>query len=182
MTRIPLHPANRREVKLLEAALLVSAVLDPEIESLIRDPLEGSAWLESLAAAAEAKALEAAGLSPEEAARESGRSLLSVEAHLSGRTKAGRLVLKAYERLSAGEEPDPLRLHRCCTEAEALREENRRLVEQLSGCEELRREAEKLKKLHEEARGLENRLKELDEELRGCRERLEAVRRAVCSE
>jgi len=182
VTRIPLHPANKREVKLLEAALLATAILDPEIESLIRDPLEGSAWLESLTAAAEAKALEAAGLSPEEAARETGRSLLSLEAHLSGKTKAGRLVLKAYERLKAGEEPDPLRLHKCCVEAEALREENRRLAAQLSGCEELRREAEKLKELHEQARELEDRLRALERELEACRGRLEVVRGAVCSD
>ena len=61
LSNIPLRPTSKREVKLLETALIVGTLYRPDIMELIRDPLEKATWLDSLAVAAAALAREKAG-------------------------------------------------------------------------------------------------------------------------
>ncbi len=102
-TGTPVVPMGKRELRKLELALIVGTLYSPEVIELIKDPVERATWIDSLAIAAGALAREKAGYSLRQIAEELGRSEVSLRAHLSGKTKAGQLVLKTYERLVRGE-------------------------------------------------------------------------------
>jgi probable regulatory domain-containing protein len=69
---------------------------------LLRDPVERAAWVDSLAIAASALARSKAGMMVPQIAEELGRTETTIRAHLSGKTKAGKLVAETYEKLKAG--------------------------------------------------------------------------------
>lgn len=96
-------PLGKKEIRELETALLIGTLLRPEIIALLRDPVERTTWLESLATAASALARSKAGHTVSEIAEELGRSEESIRAHLTKKTKASRLVSDTYEKLARGE-------------------------------------------------------------------------------
>jgi len=102
-TGVPTIPTGKRDLQKLELALIVGTLYSPEVIELIKDPVERATWIDSLAIAAGALARQKAGYSLRQIAEELGRSEMSLRAHLSGKTKAGQLVLKTYERLIRGE-------------------------------------------------------------------------------
>ncbi len=188
LTNVPLRPLSRKEVQQLEMALIVGTLYRPEVLELIRDPLEKSTWVDSLAVAAAALAREKAGYTVNQIAEELGRSSTTIRAHLQGKTKAGKLVRETYELLARGKlrifvpftsAPSAEKPSKSVEELEEklriLEEENRRLREQLEKCIKPEELEEKLKKLREEL----TKLEEENRELRRKVEELERYRRLV---
>ena len=99
MEVVPLQPLSKEDIKKLETALLVAALFDPEVIEKIKDPHERITWVDSLAVAAAAFARRKAGMSVEEIAEELGRSEVTIRHHLEGKTEAGKIIQKVYERL-----------------------------------------------------------------------------------
>ncbi|MFZ8791712.1 MAG: transcriptional regulator [Thermosphaera aggregans] len=101
-SNVPLEPVGKKEILQLETALIIGTLFRPEIVELLRDPVERAAWVDSLAIAASALARSKAGMMVPQIAEELGRTETTIRAHLSGKTKAGKLVAETYEKLKAG--------------------------------------------------------------------------------
>ena len=167
-SRVPVRPTSKKEVKLLETALIVGTLYRPEILELIRDPFERATWLDSLAIAAAALAREKAGYSISEIAEELGRAEATIRAHLQGKTKAGRIVRETYEKLVRGElevKLPFLSAQQSCeelrNEVEVLRRENEKLREQVEKCKNIEEVKSQLKQLEEKIRDVERENEEL---------------------
>ncbi len=103
LSHVPLTPISKKDIQRLEMALIIATLYSPEVLELIRDPIERATWVDSLAVAAAALARSKAGYPISKIAEEVGRSETMIRAHLGGKTKAGKLVLKTYEKLLKGE-------------------------------------------------------------------------------
>ena len=101
-SNVPLEPVGKKEILQLETAIIIGTLFRPEIVELLRDPVERAAWVDSLAIAASALARSKAGMMVPQIAEELGRTETTIRAHLSGKTKAGKLVAETYEKLKAG--------------------------------------------------------------------------------
>jgi probable regulatory domain-containing protein len=101
-SNIPLKPVGIREIQQLETALIIGTLFRPEIVELLRDPVERATWVDSLAIAAAALARSKAGMMVPQIAEELGRTETTIRAHLSGKTKAGKLVAETYDKLKTG--------------------------------------------------------------------------------
>ncbi len=97
---IPLKPMGKEDIRKLESALLVMALFSKETIEAIKDPKERVTWVDSLYTAAAALAREKAGLPLSKISEEIGVTEASIRRHLKGETKAGKLILETYERLS----------------------------------------------------------------------------------
>lgn len=97
---VPLKPLGREDIRKLESALLVMSLFDREALEAMRDPSARLTWIDSLYTAAAALARERAGISVSKIAEELGVTEATVRRHLKGETKAGQLVLRAYEKLA----------------------------------------------------------------------------------
>jgi probable regulatory domain-containing protein len=183
LTNVPLKPVGRKEISQLEIALIIGTLYRPEILELIRDPIERSTWMDSLAVAAAAFARYKAGIPISQIAEELGRSETSIRSHISGKTKAGKLIIETFEKIKSGE----LRLITPFIKApiagveeelKTLREELSRTKERVRSLEEevsrLKGENESLKTTLVER---DNRIASLEEELRKIREELEKALR-----
>ncbi|GAB6948323.1 helix-turn-helix domain-containing protein [Vulcanisaeta sp. JCM 16161] len=100
MSEIPLKPMGKEDIRKLESALLVMSLFSPETLEALRNPHERLTWVDSLYTAAAAFARDKAGMPISQIADEIGVTETTIRKHLRGETKAGQLVLKAYERLS----------------------------------------------------------------------------------
>jgi len=98
MENIPLQPLSRKDIYMLETALLVSALFDAEVLEKIKNPSDRVTWVDSLAVV-DALARKKSGMSITEIAEEIGRSESTIRNHLEGKTEAGRIILKVYEKL-----------------------------------------------------------------------------------
>lgn len=98
MAEVPLSPVGREEIHRLEAALLIASLFSREAIEELRNPEGRLTWVDSLAVAAAALARERAKMPVSQIAEELGRTEATIRAHLSGRTKAGKLVRETYER------------------------------------------------------------------------------------
>jgi len=103
LSDVPLRPEGKKDIQKLETALIIGTLYRPEVVDLIKDPFERATWADSLAIAAAALAREKAGYPVSRIADEIGRSETMIRAHLSGKTKAGKLVRETYEKLARGE-------------------------------------------------------------------------------
>lgn len=160
LSRVPLAPQGKREIQQLEMALIIATLYSPEVLELIRDPIERATWVDSLAVAAAALARQKAGYPISKIADEVGRSETMIRAHLSGKTKAGRLVLQTYEKLKKGELKIVVPFIKVPTE---MVERVQKLEEELKLLNNVKKEyEEKLKKLEEEV----NKLKTENEKLK----------------
>lgn len=173
-SKIPLKPVGKSEITQLEMALIVGTLYRPEILELIRDPVERSTWMDSLAVAAAAFARHKAGIPVSKIAEELGRSEASIRNHLSEKTKAGKLIAETYEKLRKNE----LRLGIPFIKAPVQKEDEERKILQ-SEIERLRSENNTLRRELEETRTLlEKKLGELEalkkqvNELKGLNEEL----------
>lgn len=172
LTNVPLKPIGKKEISQLEIALIIGTLYRPEVLELIRDPVERSTWIDSLAVAAAAFARYKAGLTTSEIAEELGRSETTIRSHLNQKTKAGKLIAETYDKIKKGE----LKLvvpfikapvARAEDELKALNTEIGRLREQIRALEhqvnELKQENTKLRTLlSEKDNELENIRKELE--------------------
>ncbi len=151
---IPLKPVSRREVRQLEAMLIIGTLFRPDVIKAMFEKEEFVTWVDSLAVAAAALAMEKAGYTVARIAEELGRTEATIRRHLRGETKAGKLVRETYEMLARGE----LKLAVPIVSPEA---------------------EEELKKLQEEVRKLEEEVRELRSENTGLRERVARLETAV---
>ena len=99
-SEVSLSPVGRREIHQLEYALLIGALFRPEIAEALKNPTERLTWLDALAVAAAALARQKAKMPVSQIAEELGRTEATIRNHLSGKTEAGRLVLKTYEEFA----------------------------------------------------------------------------------
>ncbi|ADN51620.1 hypothetical protein [Vulcanisaeta distributa] len=100
MFEIPLKPMGKEDIRKLESALLVMSLFSSETLEALKNPHERLTWVDSLYTAAAAFARDKAGMPISQIADEIGVTEATIRKHLRGETKAGQLVLKAYERLS----------------------------------------------------------------------------------
>jgi len=100
MEEVPLKPIGREEIHKLESALLVGTLFRSEVLEALKNPEERLTWVDSLAVAAGALAREKAGMPVSEIAEDLGRSESTIRNHLTGKTKAGKLVRETYERFA----------------------------------------------------------------------------------
>jgi len=98
--KVPLNPIGKKDIHLLETALLISSFFDPEILEKIKDPSERLTWVDSLATAAAAFARRKAGMSIPEIAEELGRSEATIRNHLEGKTEAGKIIERVYQNIA----------------------------------------------------------------------------------
>ncbi len=149
LTNVPLKPIGKKEISQLEIALIIGTLYRPEVLELIRDPVERSTWIDSLAVAAAALARYKAGLTTSEIAEELGRSETTIRSHLNQKTKAGKLIAETYDKIKKGE----LKLVVPFIKAPVAGTE-----------EELKALNAEIAKLREQIRALEQQVNELNQE------------------
>jgi probable regulatory domain-containing protein len=141
LSNVPLKPVGKKEISQLEMVLIIGTLYRPEVLELIGDPVEGSTWIDSLAVAAGSLARVKAGMLVSQIADELGRTEATIRSHLSGKTKAGKLVAETYEKLRKGELKLVVPLIKAPIagsegEVKALREEASRLRERVRNLED----------------------------------------------
>lgn len=166
LSNIPLMPTSKKDIQKLETALIIATLYSPEVIELIKDPVERATWVDSLAVAAAALARQKAGYPVSQIAEEVGRSETMIRAHLSGKTKAGRLVLRTYEKMLRGELKVKL----------PFREIGVPVATKPEVEEEVRRLEELKKKLEEENNELKKKVEELEEKLHSLEQELSRTR------
>jgi probable regulatory domain-containing protein len=100
---VPVKPVSKREIKQLEAVLIIGTLFRPDVLQAALSKEEFLTWVDSLAVAAAALAMEKAGYTVSQIAEELGRTEATIRRHLRGETKAGKLVRETYEMLVKGE-------------------------------------------------------------------------------
>jgi probable regulatory domain-containing protein len=139
---IPLNPLGKNDIKKLETFLLIGTLYRPEVLELIKDPNERSTWIDSLAIAAAAYARYKAGMPISLIADELGRSEESIRNHISGKTKAGSLIIETYEKIKSGQLNLTLSFNSSNKELDDLKNQIKNLKEEI---EKLKMERDELK-------------------------------------
>jgi len=160
LSKVPVSPVSKKDIQRLEMALIIGTLYSPEVLELIKDPIERATWVDSLAVAAAALARSKAGYSIGQIADEVGRSETSIRAHLTGKTKAGQLILKTYEKLVRGELKVVVPF---AARAIAVPED----IEK------------RIKELEEERKNLLDKVKQLEEELKNTKRELEEKSKVI---
>ena len=158
---VPLSPMGREDIHKLEYALLIGTLFRPEVLEELRNPSERLTWIDSLAVAASALAREKAKMPVSKIAEELGRTEATIRNHLQGKTKAGELVLKTYEKfIKEGVKIELPTIKEIPAESE----------------EKLKETEEKLKSAEEKLRETENKLREAEEKLKGFEEKIGKIK------
>lgn len=165
---IPVTPLSRREIKQLETVLIIGTMFRSDVVQTILSGEEFTTWLDSLAVAAAALAMDKAGYPISRIAEELGRTEATIRKHLRGETKAGKLVKETYEMLVKGE----LKLSIPVVES-AKPEEVEKLSKEV---EELKRENAMLKSKVED---LKSRLKSVGINIERIAEGLSQIKKIV---
>lgn len=165
---VPVKPLSRREVKQLEAMLIIGTLFRPEVLQAALNREEIVTWVDSLAVAAAALALEKAGYTVGQIADELGRTEATIRRHLRGETKAGRLVRETYSMILKGE----LKLAVPIVSPEA-EEELKRMQERLG---ELEKEVSQLR---DSLAASQSQLEEMRQKVLRAVERLESAEEAI---
>jgi len=139
---IPLNPLGKNDIKKLETFLIIGTLYRPEILELIKDPNEKFTWVDSLAIAAAAHARYKAGMPISLIADELGRSEETIRNHISGKTKAGSLIIDTYEKIKSGQLNLIISFNTSNRELEDLKNQIKNLREEI---EKLRKERDDLK-------------------------------------
>ena len=172
---VPVKPVSKREIKQLEAMLIIGTMFRPDVLQAALSKEEFLTWVDSLAVAAAALAMEKAGYTVRQIAEELGRTEATIRRHLRGETKAGKLVRETYEMLVRGELKlaVPIVSPEAEEELKKLQEQVKQLQEELSS---LRDEAEKLRKENEELR---QKLQQLQDAAAKAAEKLDEAGKAL---
>ncbi len=149
---VPVKPVSKREIKQLEAVLIIGTLFRPDVLQAALSKEEFLTWVDSLAVAAAALAMEKAGYTVSQIAEELGRTEATIRRHLRGETKAGKLVRETYDMLVRGE----LKMAVPIVSPEA-EEELKKLQEQVKQLEE------EVKKLRTENIEIKEKLEKLEE-------------------
>ncbi|KSW12715.1 hypothetical protein CF15_04560 [Pyrodictium occultum] len=155
--------------------LIIGTMFRPDVIKAALNKEEFLTWVDSLAVAAAALAMEKAGYTVSQIAEELGRTEATIRRHLRGETKAGKLVRETYEMLTRGELKlaVPIVSPEAETELKQLHEQVKKLEEELK---QLRAEntemREKLGRLREAVRQASGKLEEAEKAIREAREAL----------
>ena len=169
---VPLRPVGKQDIHKLEAALLIATLFRPDVLEEIQKAEERLTWVDSLAVAAAALAREKAGYTVPQIADELGRSEGTIRNHLTGKTKAGKLVRETYEKFLR--EGVKIELPEIVTRVAPVEtERERKLKEEL---EKVKKENEKLKKECEE---LKNKIAKLEEAKQKLEEKIAKIREVL---
>jgi Predicted transcriptional regulators len=141
---VPLNPLGKNDIKKLETFLIIGTLYRPEILQLIKDPNERSTWIDSLAIAAAAYARYKAGMPISLIADELGRSEESIRNHISGKTKAGSLIIETYEKIKSEQLNLTLSFNSSNKELDDLKNQIKNLKEEI---EKLKMERDELKNI-----------------------------------
>jgi len=141
---VPLNPLGKNDIKKLETFLIIGTLYRPEILELIKDPNERSTWIDSLAIAAAAYARYKAGMPISLIADELGRSEETIRNHISGKTKAGSLIIETYEKIKSGQLNLILSFSSSNKELDELKNQVKNLKEEI---EKLKMERDELKNI-----------------------------------
>jgi hypothetical protein len=141
---IPLNPLGKNDIKKLETFLIIGTLYRPEILQLIKDPNERSTWIDSLTIAAAAYARYKAGMPISLIADELGRSEETIRNHISGKTKAGSLIIETYEKIKSGQLNLILSFNSSNKELDELKNQVKNLKEEI---EKLKMERDELKNI-----------------------------------
>ena len=144
LKNIPLNPLGKNDIKKLETFLIIGTLYRPEILELIKDPNEKFTWVDSLAIAAAAYARYKAGMPISLIADELGRSEEAIRNHISGKTKAGSLVIDTYEKIKSGQLNLTLSFNSSNKELDDLKNQIKNLKEEI---EKLKTERDELKNI-----------------------------------
>ncbi len=174
LSRIPLRPLGKKEIQQLEMALIIATLYSPEVLELIRDPIERATWVDSLAVAAAALARQKAGYTIPQIAEEVGRSETMIRAHLSGKTKAGKLVLQTYEKLKRGELKIVVPMIKVPTEMATRLQDLEAVRKELEN--RIRKYEEEVKELKSKIRDYEKRIEELNNRIKNYEEELAKIK------
>jgi len=141
---VPLNPLGKNDIKKLETFLIIGTLYRPEILQLIKDPNERSTWIDSLTIAAAAYARYKAGMPISLIADELGRSEETIRNHISGKTKAGSLIIETYEKIKSGQLNLILSFSSSNKELDELKNQVKNLKEEI---EKLKMERDELKNI-----------------------------------
>jgi Predicted transcriptional regulators len=141
---VPLNPLGKNDIKKLETFLIIGTLYRPEILQLIKDPNERSTWIDSLTIAAAAYARYKAGMPISLIADELGRSEETIRNHISGKTKAGSLIIETYEKIKSGQLNLILSFNSSNKELDELKNQVKNLKEEI---EKLKMERDELKNI-----------------------------------
>lgn len=169
---VPLRPVGKQDIHKLEAALLIATLFRPDVLEEIQKAEERLTWVDSLAVAAAALAREKAGYTVPQIADELGRSEGTIRNHLTGKTKAGKLVRETYEKFLR--EGVKIELPEIVTRVAPVEtERERKLKEEL---EKVKKENEKLKRECEE---LKSKIAKLEEAKQKLEEKIAKIREII---
>ena len=167
---VPATPLSKREIKQLETALIIGTMFRPDVIQSIMSGEEITTWIDSLAVAAAALAMDKAGYPVSRIAEELGRTEATIRKHLKGETKAGKLVRETYEMLIRGElklaipvleSAKPEEVSKLSKEVEELKKENASLKEKLENIKNVLKQLEEA--LNSLSGGVEKAKKTIDE-------------------
>ena len=180
---IPLRPLGKQDIHKLETALLIATLLRPDVIEEIRKAEERLTWVDSLAVAAAALARSKAGYTVTMIADELGRSEGTIRNHLTGKTKAGKLVQETYQRfLREGVKIEIPEVVAKITPEEVYKKEIEKLKKELEGLRSAKTELEgKVKSLEEKVKNLENEKTNLETEVAKYKQKIEEIKRILSS-
>ncbi|OYT57634.1 MAG: transcriptional regulator [Desulfurococcales archaeon ex4484_217_2] len=180
---IPLRPLGKQDIHKLETALLIATLLRPDVIEEIRKAEERLTWVDSLAVAAAALARSKAGYTVTMIADELGRSEGTIRNHLTGKTKAGKLVQETYQRfLREGVKIEIPEVVAKITPEEVYKKEIEKLEKELEELRSAKTELEgKVKSLEEKVKNLENEKTNLETEVAKYKQKIEEIKRIVSS-
>ena len=162
-SHVPVKPTGAKEIRELEVALIIASLFRPDVLKTVLDPKEFTTWVDSLAVAAGALAREKAGYPISKIAEELGRTEATIRRHLSGETKAGKIVRETYDMLVRG------KLRLALPREAGAAEELQKLKSEVEG---VKKELDECRRRSSE---LEERVKKLSEALSEARRGLEEI-------
>lgn len=96
-------PTSSKSIRVLEITLAISTILDPEVSSVLKDPVEGEHFLRELSRVVGIVARYAAGYPVSNIVNEVGVSEEYVSSVINRKRILSRLVFKQLEKIEAGE-------------------------------------------------------------------------------
>lgn len=177
---IPLRPMGKSDIHKLETALLLATLFRPDVIEEIRKAEERLTWVDSLAVAAAALAREKAGMPVSRIADELGRSEATIRNHLTGKTKAGKLVRETYEKfLREGvkiELPETL-VKEVPVKVEEIEKKYKKEIEELK--KRLEESKKKIEELTNAKKELEEKLAKIESEKKVLEEKINKIKEII---
>lgn len=169
-------PTTSRDIRVLETALAISTILDPEIASVLKNPIEGTFFIRELSIAVGVIARYVAGYSISTIINELGVSEQRVSSLINKKTMLSRLVFKQLEKIEAGEIKKlvlPLRPVAECIDVSKLKGEYDAKISALEN--QLKIAEETVSRLEAELKTRQDEIEKLTKELKDKISQLESL-------